>query len=61
MFMIRVADPVDFRPDPVADPYPANENFKNRIRIRIRILLAHTKNQFKHLNFFHIKHIYSEI
>ena len=51
----RVADPVHFRPD------PANHNFKNRIRVRIRILLALTKNQFKHLNFFHIKHISFDI
>ena len=36
-----------------ADPDPANQNFKNRIRI----LLALAKNQFKHLIFFHIKHI----
>jgi len=41
----RVADPVNFRPDPASDPDPANKNFKTRI------LLALTKNQFKHLNF----------
>ena len=40
----RVADPFHFRPD----PDPANQNFKNRIRI----LLALTKNQFKNLKFF---------
>ena len=49
----RVADPVHFWPD----PDPANQNFKNWIRI----LLALTKNQFKHLHFFHIKHISSDI
>ena len=49
----RVADPVHFRPD----PDPANQNFK----FQIRILLALTKNQFKLLNFFHIKHISSDI
>ena len=49
---VRVADPVHFRPD----PDPANQNLKNRIRI----LLALTKNQLKHLNFFHIKHISSD-
>ena len=52
---LRVADTVHFRPDPAPDP--AIQNFKNRIRI----LLALTKNQFKHLNFFHIKHISSDI
>ena len=40
----RAADPVHFRPD----PDPANQNFKNRIRI----LLALTKNQFKNLILF---------
>ena len=47
----RVADPVHFRPD------PTNQNFENWIRI----LLALTKNQFKHFNFFHSKHISSDI
>ncbi len=47
---IRVADPVHFRPDPAPDSDPAKKNFKNRILIRI--LLALTKNQFTHLNFF---------
>ena len=37
-------------------PDPANPNFKNRIRI----LLALTKNQFKHLNFFYINQISSD-
>ena len=49
----RVADLVHFRPA----PDPANKNFENRIRI----LLALIKNQFKHLNFFHIKNISSDI
>ena len=49
----RVADQVHFRPD----PDPANHNFKKRIRI----LLALTKNQFKHLNFVHINQISSDI
>ena len=49
----RVADPVLFRPD----PEPAYQNFKPRIRI----LLALTKNQFNHLNFFHINHMSSDI
>ena len=49
----RVALPVYFRQD------PANQNFKNRIRFWI--LLTLTKNQFKRLNFFHIKHISSDI
>ena len=44
----RVADLVHFWPDPAPDPDPANQNFENRIRI----LMALTKNQFKHLNFF---------
>ena len=38
-------------------PDPANQNLKNRIRI----LLALTKNQFKHLIFFHINQISSDI
>ena len=50
---IRVADPVRFRPD----PDPANQDFKNRIRI----LLALTKNQFKHQIFFQINRISSDI
>ena len=50
LLFTRVADPVHFRPD----PDPANQNFKNRIRI----LLAHTKNQFKYLNFVHINQIF---
>ena len=49
----RVADPVHFRPD----PDPANQNFNNRIRI----LLALSKNQLKHPNFFHMKHIFFDI
>ena len=49
----RVADPVHFRPD----PDPANQYFKTGSRI----LLTLNKNQFKHLNFFHIKHISSDI
>jgi len=48
--IVRVADLVHFWPDPAPDP--ANQNFKNQIRIQ----LALTKNQIKHLNFFHIKH-----
>ena len=52
IFNNRVADPVHFWPD----PDPANQNFQNRIRIRIwfpiQILLALTKNQFKHLILF---------
>ena len=40
----RVADPVHFQPD----PDPVYQNFK----IRFRILLALTKNQFKHLIYF---------
>ena len=47
----RVADLVHFRPD------PANQNFKNRIRI----LLALTKNQFNHVNFCHMYQISSDI
>ena len=49
----RVADPVHFW----QDPDPANQNFKNQIRI----LLALTKNQFEHQNFFHINQICSDI
>ena len=49
---LRVADPVHFRPD--LDP--ANQNCKNRIPI----LLALTKNEFKHLNLFHINQISSD-
>ena len=45
----RVADTVHFRPD----PDPANQILKNRIRIRIRILLALTKNLIYHLIFSH--------
>ena len=41
--LFRVADPVHFRPD----PDPAAQDLKSLIRI----LLALTKNQFKHLNF----------
>ena len=48
-------DPVHFRPDLAEDP--ANQNLKNRIRI----LLAFTKNQFKHINFFHSNQISSDI
>ena len=40
----RVADLIHFR----RGTDPANQNFKNPIRI----LLALAKNQFKHLNFF---------
>ena len=49
-----VADPVHFRPA----PDPANQNFENRIRIRIILALSY---QFKHRNFFHIKHISFDI
>ena len=42
----RVADPVHFRPDP-ANPDPGS--------------YGHLKNQFKHQNLFHIKHISSDI
>ena len=49
----RVADPVHFR----LDLDQAKQNFKNQIRI----LLALTKNQLKHLNFFRIEHISSDI
>jgi len=51
----RVADPVHFQLDPATDP--ENQNFKNWIRI----LMALTKNQYKHLNFFHFKHISTDI
>ena len=53
----RVADPVHFWPN----PDPATQNFKHRIRIPILILLLLTKNQFKHLSFFHINQISSDI
>ena len=53
ILIFRVADPVHFW----LDPDPANQNLENRIRI----LLALTKNQFKHLNLLNINHISSDI
>ena len=58
--MNRVADPVHFRPD------PDNQNSKIGSRSGYRIpdpdprSYWHLKNQFKHLHFFHIKHISSD-